>query len=234
MWVESMVRTVGLIGGLGWQSTAEYYERINREVEYNSKGKNAKILLFSLDFSHILSLEQKGRWDDVGDIIKDAGIRLQGAGAEALVICSNSAHKAAGPLEESADIPLIHVVDATARALKEKGLRTIGLLGTKFILKDPFYAEKLRSMGYESILPDLPDIEKLNKIIYRELARGKIKKDSSAYAYGLAEELVGKGAQGIVLGCTELPLIITAPHVSVPLVNTMDTHVDAICDFILG
>ena len=220
------MKKIGLIGGMSWESTIEYYRIINEETNKRLGGlHSAKIIMYSFDFDEIEKLQSQGRWDSATDIMIDAAKRIEKAGAEIILICTNTMHKMFTQVEESVRIPVLHILDATADAIKSKGVNKVGLLGTKFTMEQEFYKERLmRVHEIAVIIPNSQDMEKINKIIYEELCRGKIKESSKELLKKIIEKLVDEGAEGIVLGCTELPLIIKKEDSSVPIFDTCSLH----------
>jgi aspartate racemase len=220
------MKKIGLIGGMSWESTIEYYRIINEETNKRLGGlHSAKIIMCSFDFDEIEKLQSQGRWDSATDIMIDAAKRIEKAGAEIILICTNTMHKMFTQVEESVRIPVLHILDATADAIKSKGVNKVGLLGTKFTMEQEFYKERLmRVHEIAVIIPNPQDMEKVNKIIYEELCRGKIKESSKELLKKIIEKLVDEGAKGIVLGCTELPLLIKKEDSSVPIFDTCSLH----------
>lgn len=220
------MKKIGLIGGMSWESTIEYYRIINEETNKRLGGlHSAKIIMYSFDFDEIEKLQSQGRWDSATDIMMDVAKRIEKAGAEIILICTNTMHKMFTQVEESVRIPVLHILDATADAIKSKGVNKVGLLGTKFTMEQEFYKERLmRVHEIAVIIPNPQDMEKINKIIYEELCRGKIKESSKELLKQIIEKLVDQGAEGIVLGCTELPLLIKKEDSSVPIFDTCSLH----------
>lgn len=229
------MKTIGLIGGMSWESTIPYYRLINEAVRARLGGlHSAKLVLHSVDFAQIEQLQRSGEWDTAGAILAQAARGLQAAGAELLLIGANTMHKVAPAVAAAVHIPLLHVADATAAAVKAAGLDTIGLLGTRFTMEQAFYVERLQQHGLAVITPE-PDARALvHRVIYEELCRGRVL-DASRIAYReVMAALVARGAQGIVLGCTELALLVDASDASVPLFDTTRIHADAAVDWALA
>ncbi|MCW3975716.1 MAG: aspartate/glutamate racemase family protein [Candidatus Bathyarchaeota archaeon] len=220
------MKKIGLIGGMSWESTVEYYRIINEETNKRLGGlHSAKIIMYSFDFDEIEKFQSQGRWDSATDVMIEVAKRIEKAGAEIILICTNTMHKMFAQIEESVTIPVLHILDVTAEAIKSKEIKKVGLLGTKFTMEQEFYKERLKSAhGIEVIIPDAQDMEKVNKIIYEELCRGKIKESSKELLKQIIEGLVDEGAEGIVLGCTELPLLIKKEDSSVPIFDTCSLH----------
>lgn len=220
------MKQIGLIGGMSWESTIEYYRIINEETNKRLGGlHSAKIIMYSFDFDEIEKFQSQGRWDSATDVMIEVAKRIEKAGAEIILICTNTMHKMFAQVEESVTIPVLHILDATAEAIKSKEIKKVGLLGTKFTMEQEFYKERLmRVHGIEAIVPGAQDMEKVNKIIFEELCKGKIKESSKELLKQIIERLVDEGAEGIVLGCTELPLLIKKEDSSVPIFDTCSLH----------
>lgn len=223
-----MMKTLGLLGGMSWESTIPYYRIINQTVSRELGGfHSAKILLYSVDFQEIESLQREGDWDRAGALLADAARRLETAGADLLVICTNTMHLVAPVIEKTIGIPLLHIADATADAIQRAGPRTVGLLGTRFTMEQPFYRERLEARGLKIVVPETEDRETVHRVIYDELCLGEIN-HSSRSAYGeIMRRLVEKGAEGIILGCTEIGLLVGEGDASVPLFDTTEIHARA-------
>jgi aspartate racemase len=220
------MRTIGLIGGLSWQSTQTYYSIINREVN-NRLGKNhsASILMYSFDFDEIESLQYNSEWDRLNELMTDAGHKLSNAGADCLLICSNTMHECAVYMEKQIDIPLIHIADTVGNFLVEGNFKKVALLGTKFLMNSDTYTNRLISeFGIRTILPDDENIELINQIIYNELVKGIINDRSRSRILSIIQDLKLKGAEAIILGCTEIPLLIKQDHCNIPVIDTTDIH----------
>ncbi|MDO4905262.1 MAG: aspartate/glutamate racemase family protein [Lautropia sp.] len=222
------MKTLGLIGGMSWESTMPYYRRINETVKQRLGGlHSARLLLYSVDFQDIERLQHAGRWDEAGDMLADAARRLQRGGAESLVLCTNTMHKVASRIEAAVDIPLLHIADPTAEAIKAAGLHTIGLLGTRFTMEQDFYRTRLEEKhGLQVRIPDEADRGTVHRIIYEELCLGRIHDASRAAYQQVIQRLIDEGAQGVILGCTEIGLLIESQHVTVPLFDTACLHAE--------
>jgi len=220
---------IGMIGGLGWESTLDYYKLVNSKVEEALGGfHSASLLLYSFDFKPILDLQMQGRWDLVLDAVTEASLSLESAGAEFLIICSNTMHKIADSLAERINIPILNIIDCVAEELKIRGNSRIALLGTRFTMKDGFYADRLRKVhSIESVIPTDAEADHIQKIIYEELAKGIVHHDSKNYIVGIIERMYGQGIEGVVLGCTELPMLVKEHDVALPLFDTMEIYMDA-------
>ena len=219
------MRTLGLIGGMSWESSALYYRQINEAVRQRLGGlHSARLLLYSVDFAEIEALQRAGDWDQAGRLLADAAQRLQGAGAEGLVLCTNTMHVVAPALEAAVAIPLLHIADATALAARASGHGCVGLLGTRFTMEQPFYIERLRQHGLQVLLPEAAERATVHRIIYEELCLGQVHAASrQAYRQAMAA-LVARGAQAIILGCTEITLLVGQADASVPLFDTTALH----------
>lgn len=223
------MKAIGLIGGMSWNSTLEYYRIINELVAQRlGGGHSARLILYSVDFNEIEAAQHEGRWDDTAHILARAGIALKEAGADFLVICTNTMHKVADIVAKKANLPLLHIVDAAGTAVKEKGFKRVGVLGTRFVMTETFYLDRLRRLfDIEVVVPEEDDMAAIHRIIYHELCQGKIEASSRQICIGIINKLVGKGAEGIVLGCTELPLLIFPDDIAVPLFDTTRLHAEA-------
>ena len=230
------MKVIGLIGGMSWNSTLEYYRIINESFTRRLGGlHSARLVLYNLDFDEIQRAQHEGRWDDITRVIVDAGDAVKRAGADFLVICTNTMHKVADDVEEKVGLPLLHIVDVTGDAIKERGLHRIGLLGTRFVMKEPFYQERLRDrFAIELLVPREDDIDTIHQIIYNELCEGKIKASSRRVCAEIINKLVNEGAEGIVLGCTELPLLIQPSDIHAPIFDTTRLHAEAAVNLALA
>ncbi|ACK98266.1 MULTISPECIES: aspartate/glutamate racemase family protein [Bacillus cereus group] len=221
------MKTIGLIGGMSWESTSEYYRIINEEIKERLGGlHSAKCLINSVDFEEIERCQSSGDWDGAGEILGNAAYSLQKGGADFIIICTNTMHKVVGKIKAKIDIPVLHVADATAKAIKRKDIQKVGLLGTTYTMEQDFYKSRIEENNIKVIVPSEKNRKEINKVIYTELCLGKIVSQSREYYKRVIEELVQKGAQGIILGCTEIGLLIKQEDVSVPIFDT--THIHAI------
>jgi len=232
---EADMKTIGLIGGMSWLSTAEYYRIINQEVNKRVGGlHSAKILMYSVDFDTIEKMQTEGRWDDATNMLVDIAIKLENGGADCIVICTNTMHKIADDVQKNVSIPLLNIVDATAERIKAKGLKKVGLLGTKFTMKEDFYRGRLyKNFGIETIIPGDEDIKTVNDIIYKELCLGKINQSSKDKIIKIINGLADNGAEGVILGCTELPLLVKQEDVNIPLFDTTQIHAEYAVEYAL-
>ena len=226
------MRTIGLIGGMSWESSAEYYRLINQQVKARLGGlHSAKILMFSLDFAEIEKLQSQGKWDQAGEILIDAAQRLEKGGADFLLLCTNTMHKLAGDIQQNISLPLLHIADATGLEIKKTTIKKIGLLGTKFTMEQDFYKGRLKDQfGFEVLIPDAADRQMVHDVIYRELCLGTIQLASKEKYKKIIDRLVAKGAEGVILGCTEISLLINPQDAIVPLFDTTQIHAAAAVD----
>lgn len=221
--------TIGMLGGMSWESSAEYYRLANVLVRERLGGlHSAKIVLHSVDFAEIERMQVEGRWDDAGKALAEGAAQVQAGGADFLLICTNTMHKVFDQIQAAVDIPVIHLGDTTAAAIKKAGLTTVGLLGTGFTMDQPFYRERLESHGLKVLLPSPEDRATVHRIIYDELCLG-IVREPSRRAY---QDVIARfeGAQGVILGCTEIELLITQADVPLPVFPTTRLHVEAAVD----
>lgn len=230
------MKVIGLIGGMSWNSSAEYYRLINELVTQRLGGlHSACLILNSLDFHGIEQAQREGRWDDTVTILAKAGIALKEAGTDFIVMCTNTMHKVADIVAERVGLPLLHIGDVTGSAIRQYDLHKVGLLGTRFVMEEPFYRERLqKGFNIEVLVPEDKERVIIHRIIYDELCRGIIKPDSRCDCVKVIAGLIGQGAEGIVLGCTELPLLIRPSDVNVPLFDTTRLHAEAAVNLALA
>lgn len=230
------MKVIGLIGGMSWKSTSEYYRLINQFVAEKLDGlHSARIILYSLDFNEIERAQHQGRWDDALAMLVEAGNALERAGADFLVLCTNTMHKVADRLAERVSLPLLHILDATGKAITECSLHTVGILGTRFTMEDTFYVGRLKEVfNIEAIVPTAQERAKVDRIIYDELCWGKIKTSSRRTCLRIIHRLITQGADGIILACTELPLLIGPGDVNVALFDTTYLHAEAAVNLALA
>jgi len=223
------MKTIGLIGGMSWESSLEYYRIINETVKEKLGGlHSAKSIMYSVDFEAIEKLQHQGKWDDATKLMIDAAQRVEKAGADFVIICTNTMHKMADEIQKSIKIPLLHIADATAQRIAEQGLKKIGLLGTKFTMEEDFYKGRLISkFGFEVIIPNEGERQIVHDVIYNELCVGQIKQSSKYRFRQIIENLIADGAEGIILGCTEVPLLVEQDDSDVPLFDTTNIHAQA-------
>ncbi len=226
------MKTIGLIGGMSWESTASYYRLINEQVQQRLGGlHSARILLYSLDFAPIERMQAEGDWDGAGMVLAHAARALEAGGADFLLVCANTMHKVAPAIEAAVHLPLLHIADPTAEAVTRAGYARVGLLGTRFTMEDNFYIDRLRERhGLDVLVPDQAEREVIHRVIYDELCLGHLV-DASRDAYRqIIARLVERGAEAIILGCTEIALLVHASDASVPLFDTTDLHARAAVD----
>ena len=221
------LKTIGLIGGMSWESTVTYYKIINETVKEKLGGlHSAKCILYSVDFQEIEECQANGNWEKSGEILGEAANNLEKAGADFIVICTNTMHKVINQIKEKISIPILHIAEMTAEKILEKGLKNIALLGTKYTMEQDFYKSKLIEKGINVIIPDKNDIEIINKVIYEELCLGTINSNSKKKFLEIVDKLRSKGAEGIILGCTEIGLLIKNEDTDVPLFDTAVIHAE--------
>lgn len=219
------MKTVGLIGGMSWESTVTYYQLLNEGVKDALGGlHSAKILIYSVDFFEIESLMSRGDWDKAADMLGSVAARLEQAGADMILICTNTLHKVAPQVQAKIRVPLVHIAEAAAEALKTQGITRVGLLGTKYTMTQEFYRDKLVERGIEVLIPEGDDIDLVNRVIFEELCLGIVKAESRAEYLRVIKTLQARGAEGILLGCTELGLIVSSEDVTLPLFDTTEIH----------
>jgi len=230
------MKVIGMIGGMSWESSIEYYRLINETVKEKLGGlHSAKCILYSVDFAEIEALQYQGRWQEAAQIMVDAASRVKAGGADFLVICTNTMHKMADDVEQAVSIPLLHIADATAKVIQAQGLRKIGLLGTKYTMEEDFYRGRLvNKHGLEVLIPDADDREVIHRVIYEELVLGKINSESREEYKLIIERLVAGGAQGIILGCTEIGLLVKQNDSQMPLFDTTYLHAVAAVELALN
>jgi len=229
------MRTLGLLGGMSWESTLTYYRYVNERVRDRLGGlHSAKLVLYSVDFAEIERLQHTGDWDSAGRVLADAAQALERAGAEALVLCTNTMHRVLDVVEPAIRMPVIHIADATARRVIAKGISKIGLLATRFTMEQDFYRGRLERNGLDVLVPNADERAEIHRIIYDELCLGAIHDDSREAYRAIMANLVARGAQGMILGCTEIGLLVGANDTTVPVFDTTRIHAEAAVDWALG
>ena len=219
------MKTIGLIGGMSWESTITYYQLLNEAAKERLGGlHSAKILLYSVDFFEVEALMSRGDWDAAADLLGGVAERLERAGADFVLICTNTLYKVAPQVQSRIRVPLVHIAEAAADALLERGISRVALLGTKYTMTQDFYRDKLTERGIEVLIPEGDDIEMVNRVIFDELCLGVVKPESKAEYLRVIEELRQRGAEGLLLGCTELGLIVSQKDVSLPMFDTTVIH----------
>lgn len=230
------MKTLGLLGGMSWESTTTYYQLINRRVREVKGGlHSARCIVFSFDFAEIEQLQRAGKWDDAGALLDDAAGRLQLAGADAIVVCTNTMHMVSTNIEKATGLPLIHIVDPTANAIRQAGLKTVGLLGTRFTMEKDFYKARLAEQhGLNVITPSDEDREIVHSIIYTELCNGIIKDESREAYRRVIRNLAASGADSLILGCTEIGLLVNESSSELPVFDTTALHAISAADWAMG
>jgi len=230
------MRTLGLIGGMSWESSLLYYRALNLGVRERLGGlHSAKLILHSVDFAEVAALQREGRWEHAGDLLTKAAEGLENAGAGALVLCTNTMHKVAPAIEDGCTIPLLHIADAAGAAVRAAGVKRVGLLGTRFTMSEAFYRDRLAErFGLEVQVPDAAAQARIDRVIFEELCQGRIEPDSRADYRAICADLIEAGCEGILLGCTEISLLLKPEDVSAPLFDTTALHVEAALDWALG
>lgn len=229
------MKTIGLIGGMSWESTVSYYQAINQRIRVQLGGlHSAKIILHSVDFQPIETLQHQGKWNELGVILAEAAQGVERAGADCILICTNTMHKVAEQVEQTIGIPLLHIADATAEVLLQHNVTKVGLLGTRFTMEQDFYKQRLISkFGIDVITPDEHQRKDVNHIIYHELCLGQIKQSSKSRYREIIGQMAVNGAQAVILGCTEIALLISQQDTSVLLFDTTQIHAEAAVSFAL-
>lgn len=230
------MRIIGLIGGMSWESSAEYYRLLNEGVKDRLGGlHSARCLLYSVDFAEIERLQHAGQWAEAGQVLIGAAQALERGGAEGLILCTNTMHKLADEIAGSVQIPFLHIADATAERVKKAGIQRVGLLGTGFTMEQDFYKGRLeQKYGLEVLVPEAADRQIVHRVIYDELCLGRVEANSKAEYLRVMAELVRRGAQGLILGCTEIMLLVGPADASVPVFDTTALHVGAALDWMLA
>lgn len=230
------MKTLGLIGGMSWESTVPYYRTINQTVKEQLGGlHSARLLLYSVDFAEIEKLQHAGDWDAAGAVLADAARSLKAGGAQLLVICTNTMHKVADAVEAASGLPLLHIADATGDAIRARSITRIGLLGTRFTMEQDFYRRRLiERHGLDVLVPEPDERDAVHRVIYDELCQGVIRDESRTQYRRVMDGLVARGAQGIILGCTEIGLLVGEGDASVPLFDTTALHARAAALAALG
>lgn len=230
------MKTIGLLGGMSWESTALYYRWINDGIKARLGGlHSARIALVSVDFQEIEALQMVGEWDAAGKLLAGAARQVQVAGADFLLICTNTMHRVAPQIESAISIPLLHIADATADRIKSLGLQTVGLLGTRFTMEQDFYAGRLRDEhGLQVLIPTPQQRQIVHRVIYEELVLGEVRDASRAAFLTIIDDLEARGAEGVIEGCTEIVMLVQQEHTAVPLFDTTAIHAQAAVDLALA
>jgi aspartate racemase len=229
------LKTLGLIGGMSWESTVPYYRLINETVKARLGGlHSAKIILYSVDFAEVEHLQASGQWQAAGALLADVAQKLEGAGADALVLCTNTMHKVADAITSSVGIPLLHIADPTAQAIRQAGYTTVGLLGTCFTMEQDFYRQRLEQQGLTVLTPLEADRDRVHQVIYQELCLGQVRAASREDYLRVIADLGARGAQAIILGCTEIGLLVQAKDCTLPLFDTTTLHARSAADWAMS
>jgi len=230
------LKTIGLIGGLSWESSLEYYRLLNEGVKQKLGGlHSAQCLMHSVDFGPVEEMMRQGNWQQIDKLLVEAALHLKQGGAEFIIICSNTMHKSFDSIAEKTGMPVIHIADAAGREIKGQGIKKVGLLGTKFAMEGDFYRNRLKEEhDIEVVIPEEDEREMINTIIFQELCLGILKEDSKEKLQRIIDKLLLQGAGGIVLGCTEIPLLIKQADVAAPVFDTMGLHAAAAVEYALG
>ena len=228
------MKTIGLIGGMSWESTAHYYRILNQETAARLGGlHSAPVIVHSLDFAPIAAMQSEGRWDEAGRQLAEIAAGLERAGAEVIGLATNTMHKVAEPILEAIDVPFVHIAEPTAEALLADGFGRVGLLGTRFTMEEPFYCDRLRQRGLEPLVPEV-DHTNLNGIIFEELCRGIVREESRRAYVTAIERLAARGAEAVILGCTEIGMLIDDSVSPLPVYDTTELHAKALVEAALA
>lgn len=222
------MKTIGLIGGMSWESSAVYYDLINKKVRKELGGHHScDSILLTVDFDEIVKLQHEGNWKKLDQMMAKAALQLEKAGSELIVLCTNTMHLCTPAILDAISIPFLHIAEATALAIEEQGLKKVALLGTKFTMEKEFYKDYIKEhYGIEVIIPQLEERNEIHRIIYQELVQGEIKEESRKIYKNIIENLARQGAQGVILGCTEIPLLIGPSDVNIPVFDTTTIHAE--------
>jgi aspartate racemase len=230
-----VMKIIGLVGGTGWISTVEYYRIINEETNRRLGGLQfAECILYSLNFGDIVELQEKGKDQDLFYLLRDAARKVESIGAECIVLCANTMHRYADSVQAELSVPIIHIAEATGAAVAERGMKTVGLLGTKLTMELDFYKKKLKEADIETLVPEADNREFINRTIMKEIMKGIFNAESKERFHRIMRELHSRGAEGIILGCTEIPLLVKQEDIDLPLFDTLLIHSRAAVDFALG
>jgi aspartate racemase len=229
------MKTIGIIGGLTWLSTADYYRLINQQINEKLGGVEAgKIILYSVNFAEIKVLTENNQWEAIAEIMKDIARKLESAGADCILIGANTMHKIADEVQSVIHIPLIHIAEETAKVIESKGMKKVALMGTKYTMQLDFYTKKLSAKGIQTIIPGEEDIAYINNAIYSEMGKGLFLPDTKARFIQIINKLQRSGVEAVILGCTEIPILIRQEDVDLPVFDTTAIHVDAAVNYVLS
>ena len=228
------MKTIGLIGGMSWESTSLYYQIINEYIQHKKGGLySAKCILYSVNFEEISSMQKTGQWQKCGEILGNIGKNLETAGADFIIICTNTMHKVVPDIQKYINIPIIHIAEATYNKIKESGIKNIGLLGTKYTMKEDFYKNILIDKGLNVIIPEDDEVEFINNVIFNELCKGDIKAESKRKFLEIVDRLKLRGAEGIILGCTEIVMLISQKDIDIKVFDTTQIHAETAAELSL-
>lgn len=227
-------RRIGLLGGITWHSTLEYERLLHEGVAAALPGQSADLVIRHYNFGQIGEAQAAGDWDGLAELFADDARWLVAGGAEAILICANTMHLVAPQVQDAVDVPVIHIVDETAKAVRAAGLETVALLGTGFTMRMPFYRERMAKHGVTTLVPDEPDLQAIHDLVYRDLANGIVTDEGRALARRATGAVLARGARGVIAGCTEIPMVMTAADVDVPYFDALTLHAQAAIDFALG
>ena len=229
------MKTIGLIGGMSWESTVTYYQVLNQTVKQTLGGlHSAQCLVYSVDFSEIEHYQATGQWDQCGHLLGDAAHKLEQAGADAIFLCTNTMHKVADAIKARIQVPFLHIAEMTANVLRQNGVKAVALLGTIYTMEQDFYKKILLDQGIDVLIPDAQERQEVNRIIYEELCLGEVKESSKAYYLNVIDKLCQQGAQGVILGCTEIGLLVKQSDTQHRLFDTTLIHVQEAAKFSLA
>ena len=222
------MKTIGLIGGMSWESSASYYRMLNEQVKQRLGGlHSAECLMYSVDFEEIERFQSQGKWQEAGERLANVARSLEKGGAELIVLCTNTMHKVVSSIEEAVKIPVVHIADATAKEIHANHLHTVGLLGTKYTMEQDFYKERIADSGIKVLIPEAAERDMINQVVFDELCLGEILDSSKVEFQKVIQKLIDRGAEGIILGCTEIGLLIQQDDAEIPLFDTAKIHVEA-------
>lgn len=229
------MQTIGLIGGITPQSTIMYYQLLNELASQKIGAKHTcKVIIYSLDFGEVSKFQSEGRWDLLDKIMIDAAISLKKAGAQLIVICANTMHLCVGAIKHRVKIPIVHIAEATVKSISDRNIKKVALLGTKYTMEKPFFIDILKKANIEVIIPNAEEREKIHKVIYDELSKGLLLDESKHKYIEIINSLIKRGASGIILGCTEIPLLINSNDVSIPVFDTTTIHANAAFNYAIN
>ena len=222
------MKTIGLIGGMSWESSASYYRMLNEQVKQRLGGlHSAECLMYSVDFEEIERFQSQGKWQEAGERLANVALSLEKGGAELIVLCTNTMHKVISSIEEAVTIPVVHIADATAKEIHANHLHTVGLIGTKYTMEQDFYKERIADSGIKVLIPEAAERDMINQVVFDELCLGEILDSSKVEFQKVIQKLIDRGAEGIILGCTEIGLLIQQNDAEIPLFDTAKIHVEA-------